>query len=242
RFGTLEQEARPADAIDEQNMVIIAGFGGFGSTVGRLLKANGVPTTVLDIDSDRVDLLRKMGLKVYYGDASRYDLLQVAGAEKARLLVLALDSPEKTLELVETARKHFPQLTILARAFDWDDAHTLLEHGVSYVYREALDTSLRMGTDALRLLGFRAYQAQRAAQKFLRHDEESLRELTARRQDGAVYINAARQRIERLEQILQADLEDSGLERDAGWDAESLRDEVQRMPLDGGRPTIATAD
>ncbi|HEY0603525.1 MAG TPA: monovalent cation:proton antiporter-2 (CPA2) family protein [Herpetosiphonaceae bacterium] len=242
RFGTLEQEARPADAIDEQNTVIIAGFGGFGSTVGRLLKANGIPTTVLDIDSDRVDLLRKMGLKVYYGDASRYDLLQVAGAEKARLLVLALDSPEKTLELVETARKHFPQLTILARAFDWDDAHALLEHGVSYVYREALDTSLRMGTDALRLLGFRAYQAQRAAQKFLRHDEESLRELTARRQDGAVYINAARQRIERLEQIMQADLEDSGLERDAGWDAESLRDEVQRMPLDGGRPTIAAAD
>ncbi|MBV9791657.1 MAG: cation:proton antiporter, partial [Chloroflexi bacterium] len=242
RFGTLEREAKPADAIDEQNSVIIAGFGSFGSTVGRLLKANGIPTTVLDIDSDRVDLLRKMGLKVYYGDASRYDLLQVAGAEKARLLVLALDSPEKTLELVETARKHFPQLTILARAFDWDDAHTLLEHGVSYVYREALDTSLRMGTDALRLLGFRAYQAQRAAQKFLRHDEESLRELTARRQDGTVYINAARQRIERLEQILLADLEEPGLERDAGWDAETLRDEVQRMPLDGSRPAIAAAE
>lgn len=239
RFGTRQLDARPADAIDEENSVIIAGFGGFGSTVGRLLKANGIATTVLDNDSDRVDLLRKIGLKVYYGDASRYDLLQIAGAERAKLLVLALDSPEKTLELVETARKHFPQLTILARAFDWDDAHVLLDNGVSYVYREALDTSLRMGSDALRLLGFRAYQAQRAAQKFLRHDEESLRELTERRQDGAMYINAARQRIENLEQILLADLEDSGFERDLGWDAESLRDEVQRMPLDGSRPAVA---
>jgi monovalent cation:H+ antiporter-2, CPA2 family len=242
RFGTLEQATRPADAIDEQNAVIIAGFGSFGSTVGRLLKANGIPTTVLDIDSDRVDLLRKMGLKVYYGDASRYDLLHTAGAERARLLVLALDSPEKTLELVHTARKHFPHLTILARAFDWGDAHTLLENGVTYVYREALDTSLRMGTDALRLLGFRAYQAQRAAQKFLRHDEESLRELTQRRQDGAVYINAARQRIEDLERILLADLADPDLERDAGWDPETLREEVQRMPLDGSRPVVAAAD
>lgn len=216
--------------------MIIAGFGGFGSTVGRLLKANGIGTTVLDIDSDRVDLLRKLGLKVYYGDASRHDLLETAGAARARLLVLALDSPEKTLDLVHTAQKHFPHLTILARAFDWDDAHDLLEAGVTYVYREALDTSLRMGTDALRLLGFRAYQAQRAAQTFLRHDEESLRELTARRADRTVYINTARQHIADLEQILLADLQDRGLERDLGWDAESLREEVRQRSFDGTQP------
>jgi monovalent cation:proton antiporter-2 (CPA2) family protein len=241
RFGSPEQAARAPDAIDEQNPVIIAGFGSVGSTVGRLLKANGVPTTVLDIDSDRVELLRKLGLKVYYGDASRYDLLHTAGAERARLLVLALDSPAKTLELVATAKKHFPHLIILARAFDWEDSHELIAAGVTHVYREAIDTSLRMGADALRLLGFRAYQAQRIAQKFFRHDEAALRELTEGRADRGMYISAARRRIEDLEQLLLADLENRGLERDAGWDAESLREEYGKIMLDGA-PRPAGAD
>jgi monovalent cation:H+ antiporter-2, CPA2 family len=219
---------RESDAVDEGSSVLIAGFGSYGSTLGRLLKASGVATTVLDIDSDRVDVLRRLGLKVYYGDASRHDLLATAGARHAKLLVLALDSPESTRQLVETAKKHFPHLTILARAFDWSDAHELLALGVDHVYREALDSSLRMGTDALRLLGFRAYQAQRTAQRFLAHDEESLRELTERREDRTVYLSAARQRIEDLEAILHADIEDLSVERDAGWDVDTLRDEVQR--------------
>lgn len=242
RVGTTEQETREADAIDERSPVLIAGFGSFGSTVGRLLKANGVATTVLDIDSDRVDLLRKLGLKVYYGDASRYDLLHAAGAEQAELLVLALDSPEKTLELVHTVKKHFPHLTIMARAFDWSDAHDLIEAGVTHVYRDALDTSLRMGADALHLLGFRAYQAHRAAQKFLRHDEESLRELTKRRKDRSLYLSSTRQRIEELEHMLQADLEGVDLARDAGWDAESLREEVRRWSSHPTPPSPASDD
>ena len=228
RVGTKEGPARQPDAIDEHNPVIIAGFGGFGATVGRLLRANGIGVTVLDNDADRVEALRRLGLKVYYGDASRYDLLIAAGAEQARLLVLALDTPERTLDLVHTAHKHFPQLTILARAFDWQDAHDLLAAGVPHVYRETVDTSLRLGADALRLLGFRAYQAQRAAQTFLRHDEESVRELTGQRDDRAIYLLAARQRIADLERILQADLADTDLGRDAGWDAESLRADMQR--------------
>ncbi len=169
-------------------------------------------------------------------------MLHAAGAEQAKLLVLALDSPERTLELVHIVRRHFPHLTILARAFDWSDAHELIEAGVTHVYREALDTSLRMGTDALRLLGFRAYQAHRVAQKFLRHDEESLRELTARRQDRALYINTARQRIEELEQILLADLKGVGLDRDTGWDAETLREEVRQRSLPANPPTTTSAD
>ncbi len=230
RVGTLREEKREADAIEEQSPVLIAGFGSFGASVGRFLKANGVETTVLDVDSDRVELLRRLGLKVYYGDASRYDLLLAAGADRAKLLVLALDTPERTLRLVETAQKHFPSLQILARAFDWNDAHDLLDAGVDYVYREALDSSLRMGEDALKLLGFRAYQSKRAALKFLKHDEDSLRQLTEMRQeDRGIYINAARKRIQDLERLLQSDLEDEGLERDAGWDAESLREEFGHL-------------
>ncbi len=230
RFGTGEQAAGEPDTIDERSPVIIAGFGEFGATVGRLLRANGVKATVLDLDSDRVDLLRKMGMEVYYGDASRYDLLLSAGADEARLLVLALDSPERTLELVHTARSHFPHLRIMARAFAWNDAHDLLAAGVEHVYRQSLDTAARAGTDALRLLGARAYTAQRAAQTFVRHDEESLHALTSTRAaDRSSYLSAARQRIEDLERMMVADRAEPALSRDLGWDPESLREEVRQM-------------
>ena len=225
RVSRRDQPEREADTIHGEGAVLIAGFGSFGATVGRLLRASGVSTTVLDIDSDRVDLLRRMGLDVYYGDATRHDLLEIAGAGRARLLVIALDTPEKTMTLVETAQKHFPQLTILARAFDWEDAHDLLGAGVTHVYRDTIDTSLRLGEDALRMMGVRAYRAHRASQRFFRHDEESVRELTERRADAAVYVNLARQRILALEQMFEADRSELPLERDSGWDAESLREE-----------------
>jgi monovalent cation:proton antiporter-2 (CPA2) family protein len=230
RFGTRERAERAPDVIDEQSRVIIAGFGRFGNTIGRLLRANGVATTVLDFDSDRVELLRRLGLKVFYGDATRLDLLRAAGAEHAELLILALDQPEEMRTLVETTRKHFPRLTILARAFDRPDAFDLIEAGVEHVYRDTLDTALRVGVDALRLLGFRAHQATRAAQKFRRHDEAVLRELLATRHDRAGFINLARQRIRDLEQALQADLADTGETRDVGWDVESLRAEFGGVP------------
>ncbi len=227
RSGTRERAEREPDLIEARRPVIIAGFGGFGSTVGRLLKANGVPTTVLEYDSDRVDLLRRLGLKVYYGDATRYDLLASAGAGEAQLLVLALDTPERTLEVAHTAKKHFPQLGIMARAFDWSDALELRAAGVEHVYRESLDTAARMGADALRLAGFRAHRAYRAAQTFVRHDEAALGELYQHRDDMNVYLSEARRRIENLERIMRADREEPGLDRDAGWDAESLREEVR---------------
>jgi RNA polymerase sigma factor (TIGR02999 family) len=229
RVGTRSAPEREPDARDDGHPVLIAGFGGFGSMVGRMLRANGVGATVLDVDSDRVDLLRALGFRVYYGDATRHDLLRTAGAERARLLVLAVDSPARTLELVATARRHFPHLTILARAFDWDDAYELLNAGVTHVYRESADTSLRLGADALRLLGFRAHQAQRAVQRFQRHDDAAMRDLAERRREGeAVYLRATRQRIEQLEEVLQSDLAERAVDADSGWDPESLREEVLR--------------
>jgi monovalent cation:H+ antiporter-2, CPA2 family len=229
RIGPAAAPEREADAVDDKAPVLIAGFGSFGATVGRFLRANGVRTTVLDYDSDRVDVLRRLGLSVYYGDATRHDLLHAAGASSARLLVIALDSPEKSLELVAMARKHFPHLRIYARAFDWNDAHDLIEAGVDHVYRQGLDTSLRLGTDALRQLGQRAHQSVRAAQKFLAHDEESLRELTRQRRETG-YFSAVRQRIEELEALLEADRAEPDLARDEGWDAEALRREFGESP------------
>jgi monovalent cation:proton antiporter-2 (CPA2) family protein len=225
RFGTREREKGEADAIDEHNPVIIAGFGRFGSVVGRLLRANGVGATVLEYDSDHVELLRKLGLKVFYGDASRRDLLRSAGAEQARLLILAIDDHERTLGLVGTIKKHFPHLTLLARAAGRPEAYELLDAGVQHVYRETLDTSLRLGVDALRLLGARSYQAHRAARTFRRHDEESVVELAQMRHDQSRYLSEAKQRIHSLERILLDELHWQPDDRDAGWDTDSLREE-----------------
>jgi monovalent cation:proton antiporter-2 (CPA2) family protein len=225
RFGTLDVIQEDPDVIDEENPVIIAGFGRFGEIVGRLLRANGVGTTVLEYDSDHVELLRKLGLKVYYGDATRCDLLRLAGAENARLFVLSVDDHSKALEIVESIQEHFPNLTILARAIGRQEAYELLDKGVTHVFRETLDTSLRMGVKALSLLGFRSFQAHRAARMFRRHDEDSVQELAQMRHDAKSYLTLARQRIRNLEEILLAELEDRSEVRDAGWDTESLRQE-----------------
>jgi len=230
RIGTRkEAERRPDDDIHETNPVIIAGFGRFGNIVGRFLRANGVGTTVLDVDSDRVEILRKLGLKVYYGDASRHELLSSAGAAEAKLIVIALDTPEKTLQLVETVRKHFSHLRILARAYDRPDTYELMDHGVSHVYRETLDSSLQMGVDALKLLGHRAYRVQRAARTFKRHDERALEDLAGARLDRARYLSVAREKISSLERLMLSDLEEKTLETDKGWDVESLREEVKGL-------------
>ena len=228
RIGTKEKVDRDPDEIAEENPVIIAGFGRFGNIVGRLLAAQEVKTTVLEYDSDHVEVLRRLGFKVYYGDASRYDLLCAAGAERARLIVLALDDDNKILEMVRTIQKHFPHLTIMARASDRPQAYELLDAGVTHVYRETFDTSLQMAVDTLRLVGARAYQAHRAAKYFRRHDEESVHELAEMRHDKKAYITAARKRIQDLEQTLLEEKQDKGESRDAGWDTDSLQEEFAK--------------
>lgn len=227
RVGTRKKAEITADEVDEENPVIIAGFGHFGNTFGRLLRANGLSTTVLEINPDRVEMLRKLGLKVFYGDASRHDLLHAAGAESAKLLVLAIGDPEQVLGIVHTARKHFPQLTIFARAQSWTDAHELIEAGVEHVYRDNLDSSLRAGVDALTKLGKRRFQSHRAAKKFRKHDEEYLRELAKLRHDKKRFLSTARQRIKDLENILQDESQAIEAYEDSGWDPTTLREEIK---------------
>jgi CPA2 family monovalent cation:H+ antiporter-2 len=232
RLGTKEKIDKEQDTIEEKNAVIVAGFGRYGNIVGRFLRANNIGTTVLDFDSDRVDILRKLGMKVYYGDASRYDLLKSAGAEDAKLMIIALDSPEKALDLVETVKKHFPHLQILVKAHDREDTYEFMEAGLTHIYRETVDSSLRMGVDAMTLLGFRAYQSHRAARLFLKHDEKALAGLAAVRHDRKQYFSSARQRIRELEELLSSDEKDRWLKDiEDGWDPETLRNEVRQMNL-----------
>lgn len=207
----LFQKCRPeraADEIDEHdNPVILAGFGRFGHIVGRLLRANGFPTTVLDHDADQVETLAKYGMKSFYGDASRLDLLQAAGAARAKLFVLAIDDEAKALEIIKIVQQEFPRLKILARATSRQHAYEILRLGVDQVYRETLGSALDLSVDALRELGMAERRARRAADIFRKHDEASVREMAKIPDDDEAYVSIARKHIENLDRALQSDLE-----------------------------------
>jgi len=221
RFGTKEAvREKEADSIEGGHPVIIAGFGHFGSTIGRFLRANGVDATILDNDSDRVDVLRKMGFTVFYGDATRPDILRSAGAESAKILIAAIDSPEINFDLIEKTKKEFPSLRVMVRAKSRLDAYELFDMGIDDVYRESLDTSVRLGVDVLCKLGFRKYAATRAGQNFIRYDEAALRTLAAHRHDQASYIFNTREQIELQEQLLTIDRETVHNVHDDAWDSE----------------------
>jgi monovalent cation:H+ antiporter-2, CPA2 family len=218
---------KQADIINEKNPVIIAGFGHFGSTVGRFLRANKINATYLDLDSDRVEVLRKMGLNVFYGDASRSELLHSAGADSAKVIIIAIDSAEKRLEMVETVKKHFPHLHMLVRSTNRYDAYNQMNAGLLHIYRETLDTSLRMGVDAMSILGYRRYTAKRLANTFFKYDELNLKKLSAIR-DKEEYIMEIRKNIEEIEVMIQRDTQYSITVAGGGWDAESLRQEAEQ--------------
>lgn len=224
-FGVREKEIVKSDTISQKNKTIIAGFGRFGSTIGRFLQANGESATYLDINPDNVALLRKLGLKVFYGDASRHDLLHAAGAAEAELLIVAVDEPEKTRAIIETANKHFPKLRIFTRTIGWNDSYEVLDMGIKNVYRETLDSALRLGADALCFLGHRRFQTHRALKSFRRNDDRYLQELSEMRHDNKQYILGARRRIEDLEELLKTELNRVGKDKDLGWDASSLIEE-----------------
>jgi monovalent cation:proton antiporter-2 (CPA2) family protein len=229
RFGTKEAPtARAHDEVHGEAPVLVLGYGHFGSTLGRLLRAVGVRQTVLDNDADRVDLLRRMGLEVYYGDAAREELLRAAGAERARVACVCFSDIEQTRRVVHSIRRHFPALRVLVRVDDRPDAYQMIETGVTEVYRDSLDTSLRMGTDALRAVGIPAHEAHRAAQAFRRYDERNLQRLASGfRTDQAVSM--AREAIEDLERQLQQDQQRTRTLDAGAWDPESLRDEFGGM-------------
>jgi len=228
-FGTKElEEEQLADEIEIKRKVIIAGFGHFGSTIGRLLRANKIESTILDNDSDRVELLRKMGFKVYYGDATRLDLLKAAGADAAYLLIAAIDSPEVNLELMKTVKRNFPDLKIMARARNRYDAYELLDLGVSHIYRETLYTAVNLAVDALTQLGFRKYTARRQGLKFIKFDELALRKLADSRHDLKEYILNVREEIEMQEQILQNDLQLNMDTSESTWDGTKVAEELSK--------------
>lgn len=190
---------------DHASPVIIAGYGRFGQIIGRFLRAQGVKITILEKDPDQIELTRKFGGSGYFGDASRLDLLQSAHADKAKLLIVAVDDADKCLEIVRLARQHFPALKIFARARNRRHAYELFKAGVDYYRRETFDSSLTMAQEAMKLLGASAAAVQRKAVRFMEHDEKTLQRSFEFFEQEPELISFSRQASGELEQILRED-------------------------------------
>jgi monovalent cation:proton antiporter-2 (CPA2) family protein len=194
-------EERAPDAIDEQNPVIIAGYGRFGQVVARVLGGMKIGTTVVDHDPNQIDLVRRFGSKAYYGDATRLDLLVSAGARKARLLVVAVDNPDNALRIVQLARRHFHNLKIIVRAHSRTDAFEYTEMGVPVV-RETFGSALDAAEHALRALDMGPIAARRVVARFRRHDEELLVEQAPHRNEVKRLVAVSLRGRQDLDQLL----------------------------------------
>ena len=189
----------------EEPRVLIAGFGRFGQIVGRVLRARRIRFTALEVSQAQVDFVRRFGNKLYYGDASRLELLRSAGAEQAKLLMLAIDDVEASVRTAEVARRHFPQLRILARARNRQHAFRLMEAGVTEIWRETLASSLEVAEAALVALGTTREAAGSQVRRFRAHDESTLQAQAAVHEDETKLIATAKASAEQLESLFEAD-------------------------------------
>ena len=197
-FDTIE----PSDA-----PVILAGFGRMGQIVGRILRMHGIAFTALEKDAGQVDVVRRFGNKVYYGDASRPDVLRAAGADHAKLLIVALDDMDRTLRTVETAKRNHPDLAVLARARNRHHAHLLMDRDVDGLVRDTFHSSLRLAELSLTALGIAPEAAARAIAFFRDHDEANLVATHAIYRDEAQLIQSGQQAAEELTALFEADRE-----------------------------------
>ncbi len=219
-------DERPQDEVhdDHEAPVVIAGYGRFGQMVGRILRANRIPVTILDLDPEMVDVLGRLGIKVYYGDASRVDLLHAAGLSHARLFVLAVDDKAEATKIAENVRQHFPKIPIIARCRDRQHYWELRALGVKRVFRETFSSAYETGIEALIQLGYRAHTAHRLARKWRDHEEQVLEDLGELwGKDRESYFQRVRTGMDEAERLMRDEDPQVYDERDAGWDNESLR-------------------
>ena len=195
RYAQLKTAAPPAQEISEpqEAPVIIAGFGRYGQIVARVMLTQGIPTTVLDHSVEILEIARAFGYRVFYGDATRLDLLRIAGAEHARVLVVAVDDPEQSLKIVTLARKHFPQLQVVARARDLTHWNALRDLGVTLVQRELFESSLASARTVLELMGQSPTLAQEMTRRFREHNIALADRMYPHHKDRAKMMAVARE-------------------------------------------------
>jgi monovalent cation:proton antiporter-2 (CPA2) family protein len=196
---------RAAEPVEEANPVIVAGFGRFGQVVTRVLSGLRIRATLIDHDPNQIETVRRFGIKAYYGDATRMDVLEAAGAARARLLIVALDDEQAALRIVRAARKRFPNLKLIARAHSRSDAYEYHEMGVPAV-RETFGAALDAAEAALRALDFGPLAARRVVQRFRRHDEDMLVEQAPHRKEIRHLIALQQQGRRDLENLLAKEL------------------------------------
>ncbi len=201
------QSAAPEGAAPpgEDNPVIIAGFGRFGQIVGRILATRGIPFTALDLDTEQLEFVTQFGEKVYFGDASRLDMLRAARADKAAVLVIAIDDVEASMKCVEIAKQHFPRLKIFARARDRLHAYRLLDAGVKRVWRETFHSSADLAGRVLSELGLPDSTAEETVNIFTLHDERLLRRAAAHHADMPKLIEIAKAGRAELRSLFEQD-------------------------------------
>jgi len=211
-FAKGDASGRPYDvAMPEENQVIIAGFGRYGQIVARILQARKIGFTALEANAEQVDFVRRYGNKVYYGDASRLDLLRAAKADTAVVFILAIDDVEASVRTAETVAKNFPNLRILARARNREHAYRLMEAGVTDIWRETFHSSLATARSLLTVLGLSDSEADRTVETFREHDEHNLAATFEQRYDDTRLVTLAREWAKELEEIFEQDARDKPL-------------------------------
>ena len=221
----LEKETvrRDPDVIEHHGPVVIAGVGRFGQIVNRMLRTHGIETVVLDSDPRQLDTLRKFGVKAYYGDASRTDLLEAAGIGKASVFIATLANSDVQVNMVRAVRERWPNVHVVARASDRQNAYQLKAAGAHTVIRELLGSSLDAGRETLKVLGMHPFRAERLSRAFRRHDEETFDELeqiwTGSLTENEDYINRVRARSAQLETIMSTDRMEEAEPYERGWHA-----------------------
>ena len=200
--------------------IIICGFGRYGQIVGRLINANGLSATVLDHDAEAVEGVRKFGWPAFYGDATRLDLLRVAGAARARVIVVAVDDVEQSLAIVELVQQHFSQATLVVRARNVQHWYALNTRGVVHIERETLDSALMSGRSVLELMGWQPHTARTQAWRFRQHSIELLRQMAPHQSDEKKLISLAKQGRRQLEALWSRERDDQHRQqarRSEGW-------------------------
>ena len=196
--------AMPELSEPQNETVIIAGLGRYGQIVGRMLFANGIRATVLDHDAEEIEVMRRFGWRVHYGDARRLDLMRTAGADKARVLVLAIDDVANSIAVAKMVRENFPQLAIMARARNVQHYYALRDLGIEHIERETLDSALMTARSTLEALGWQPHRARNLALRFRRHSVEQLEVLRAHRADEGKLIALSKQGRQQLETLFAA--------------------------------------
>jgi glutathione-regulated potassium-efflux system ancillary protein KefC len=210
----------PGPAIDNPHgRVIVLGYGRFGQIVTRLLRAQGFEMTLIDDDPAQIELVKRFGVKVFYGDGGRIEILRAAGADRAKMIVIAVAGGDRILGIAELVRRNFPDVIVAARAVDRSHAHDLMALGVHVIERETFRAAIRLGEQALKALGHDEAQARRLAEAFEEHDTRMLHESYDVRHDQAAYIGFVRRSTEMLDAVMKADRQqapppDDGAETD----------------------------